>query len=528
MADRESVDRSERIDQLRETASERWGDDEIDAVVDYLDHDDPAERARAAWALAELAADDDHVGRIPVESGLAPLLDDDARWVRRGASWALSTVADERPGRVKPAVSSLTDSLADDDPLVRENGVLTVSSVAEEYPRAAEPALSKLAELADDDEGLARRYAAETLQRLVRELEDDGYPFEIRAPADVADALPTDSNLVAVSEDNAEGSLQVEEPGAGSAVLREVADEEDDSDDTDDRRALGPPETIPEPLDVAADVDRRDLEPLGPGGEGPLTTIRKARIGTAGEGGQHAVVAHRTLRSDRDVSPVAVESAFDDWADIDDHDHVLGVLARGKTPRPWAAVEFADAGSLADYLGDWHPVRSLWVLHRVTRAVCHAHGHGVLHGALRPGAVELSSVLGAWSVPKVADWGLGDPLGAVRTVPVPVGYAAPEHVDPERFGGPDQATDVYLLGATAYAMFAGRPPFTSERRAVAEDIVAEGPPPVSEVATGVPEGLEDLLDRALAREKSARLETVVDFRHELELLLAEKSLPFEV
>lgn len=526
-ADNELSD-SERAERIRERARRRWvregvasdaegsaTPERIGAVASLLDSDDAEERASAAWTLAELASENpDGSWQLPVESKLAPLLDDEDQWVRRGASWAVAAIADDHPERARAAMSAVTESLADDDPLVRENSVLAVADVAREYPLAAEPALSKLADIVSDGEGLAQQYAADALRRLVTRLDEDGFPQAIEATPEIAEVLSGDAGVVAVNEDPSEG-MPIQIQGAGASA----SEPEERSDDEDEEDTLGPPDQIPSPPEL--DATKNEFEQLTDLGKDPLTTTVKARAPSSGEGSQHVVVADRTLRADVQVDAGRVERAFRAWADVDDHDHVMPVLARGSTPRPWLATEFADGGTLRTHLGSLSFDRALWYAHCLTTAVCHAHARGVVHGALRPGAVGLSLALGAWPVPKVGDWGFGDLLADVRDLPVPPAYAAPEHVAPQQFGAPGHATDVYQLGAVCYALFAGRSPFVGEKREIVRKVRTEEPAPPGQFSESVPEAVDALLGRALRKQKQARYETAEDFRRELEVVMEE-------
>ncbi|WP_132058787.1 protein kinase domain-containing protein [Halorussus amylolyticus] len=508
----------ERLRRLREMARERWGDDDtadVDELVAMLDSPDADERAEASWALAERASDADRSWRLPVETKLASLLEDDDRWVRRGASWALATVAEDRPQRGRSAVGNVTAGLTDDDPLVRENNVIALASVASEYPHAAEPALSRLADLARDGDGLVQRYAAETLRSLVVALDESGFPETVETTSDVADLLPGDAGVVTVTDDEDAPAVRVGDDSS----------ESDDADETDGGLSTArpleieggdaPPARIPSPPDVRASF--REFDRLAELGSDPVTTAEKVRAPTAR--GDHVVVALRTLRPEANVAPETVETALRAWAGVSDHDHVAPVLARGNVPRPWLATEFMDGGTLAS-AGGFEFERALWCLHCVTKAVCHAHSRGVVHGALRPGVVGLSQTLDGWAVPKVRDWGFSDVLAEAASLPTPPGFAAPEHVAPERFGPPDHATDVYQLGALSYAVFAGRPPFVGDSREVARSVRDDDPAPVTAFAS-VPDAVADLLDRALTKSKPARFETAEDFQRELEVLVAE-------
>lgn len=517
----------DRIETLREEARERWGRaaDDVDSAAADLDSDDPEERAAAAWTLAELAEDPDDSRRVPVESDLAALLDDDDEWVRRGASWAVANVADHHPTRARAALSEVTASLDDSDPLVRENGVVAVADVAREYPHAVEPVLSRLADLVREDDGLARRRAAETLRRLVTRLDEDGFPETIEATPDIADLLGGDLGVVAVTDDAGDGRpVRV---GAGDSS---ADDDEGENAGGGRNRATpddrGPPDQLPAPPEI--DTERSDFEHLADFGDGPLTTAAKVRAPSLSEGGQRVVVVCRTLRADAGVSPADFEEALRAWAAVDDHAHVAPVLARGPTPRPWVATEFLDGGSLRDHVGSVGFERAVWYAHCLATAISHAHARGVVHGALRPSAVGFSRTLGAWPVPKVGEWAFGDLLGAVQELPAPPAFAAPEHLAPDEFGGPDSSTDVYQLGALCYALFAGRPPFVGEAEAAVREVRASDPPPASEFADEVPDEIDALLSRALAKEKQARFETAEDFRRELEVGAGNLSLPFEL
>ena len=502
----------ERADRLRDRVRREYGSDAAD-VAAGLDSDDPEERAGAAWALAELAkADPDSLsGR----SKLAKALSDDHRWVRRGASWALASLADRRPTRARPVTDEVIDALSDDDPLVRENAVLALSSVAAAYPRTVEPALSRLARVVREEDGLLRRYAAETLHRLVAELDEDGFPKTVAAAPAFADVLPGDATIVEFSDDEnvEEATVSVRSSSADAG-----ARQNDDSADEDDT-PRGPPDFVPTPPTV--DADFREFERLTDLGGDPFTTARKARAPNP-DGGSHAVVTLRAMRSDGLADAEAFERALRAWAGIDDHDHVLPILARGETPRPWVATEFVDGGTLRDRIGRLDFDRALWYAHCVTRALCHAHAHGVLHGALRPGVVGLSRSLGAWSVPKVGDWGLGAAADGRRSL-VPPAFAAPEQLDSEAFGRRDHSTDVYQLGALCYALFAGRPPFVGDADEVVRRVREREPTPASAVDSTVPEAIDGVLARALAKPKPARLETAEDFRRKLEVVVDERA-----
>jgi serine/threonine protein kinase len=126
----------------------------------------------------------------------------------------------------------------------------------------------------------------------------------------------------------------------------------------------------------------------------------------------------------------------------------------------------------------------------------------VIHGGLHPGVVRfLETPVGRWDAPVVADWGFAHATSGLRTPPIPPGFAAPEHRDPETYGRFDQSTDVFGLGALAYYLLTGEQPVAGGT------VVA-----ASRRNPALPEAVDSLFDRSLADAKQARFETVLGFQ----------------
>ena len=87
-------------------------------------------------------------------------------------------------------------------------------------------------------------------------------------------------------------------------------------------------------------------------------------------------------------------------------------------------------------------------------------------------------------------------------------YAAPEQVS-RSFGEVDWRTDIYQLGAVLYEMLTGRPPFPEEDPARLIGLIVEGAvEPPSSVNPRVPEGVEKVVLKAMARRKEDRYHSV--------------------
>lgn len=207
------------------------------------------------------------------------------------------------------------------------------------------------------------------------------------------------------------------------------------------------------------------------------------------------------------------------WAKVDNHDHIVGVVDWG-TRFPWIALEYMDGGNLRDRLDTscLETAEALWLGICLSRAVHHAHRHGVVHLDLTPNNILFRATEeNAWDVPKVGDWGLSKTLlehsGTVDGLTP--NYAAPEQFDPDEYGDPDDYTDRFQLAAVVYEALTGEQAFQGSTAAVMRQVLAGDVAPPTTVDPALPERLDDIFDRALATEKTDRYETVVNFRRDL-------------
>ena len=146
----------------------------------------------------------------------------------------------------------------------------------------------------------------------------------------------------------------------------------------------------------------------------------------------------------------------------------------------------------------------------IGRALEHAHAHGIVHRDLKPENVLLQ---GGEAV--VADFGIAlavSHAGDGRITSPGLTLGTPQYMSPEQASadGPvDVRTDVYALGAVLYEMLTGDPPHAaSSPHAMLAKRRAEPPTPVRVVRPSVPEHVARTVERALAREPSARFISV--------------------
>ncbi|QJR35790.1 serine/threonine-protein kinase [Gemmatimonas groenlandica] len=171
------------------------------------------------------------------------------------------------------------------------------------------------------------------------------------------------------------------------------------------------------------------------------------------------------------------------------------------------------------------------IVAQVSAALAAAHARGVVHRDLKPANIWLTpDVRGGFHV-TLLDFGIAKlrddtfarrdaaPLISVRThqtdstaTQVGESIGTPAYMSPEQCVGDDvdRRSDLYSLGVVVYQMLAGTLPFRGDTRALLrQHFVAEIPPFPAEA--GVPEAVEAVIRRALAKEPAARFATAPAF-----------------
>jgi Tol biopolymer transport system component len=180
---------------------------------------------------------------------------------------------------------------------------------------------------------------------------------------------------------------------------------------------------------------------------------------------------------------------------------------------PRRGMKIADLLSLAIPLAD---------------AVGAAHQRGVVHRDLKPSNI----VVGADGRLKVLDFGLAklrhDTSGSDETVERltaehrVIGTAA--YMSPEQAEGRavDHRSDIFSLGILLYEMATGVRPFGGESTmSILSAIIKDTPRPAAQINTEVPEQLDRIIRRCLAKDPGRRYQSALDLRHDLEDLADE-------
>jgi serine/threonine-protein kinase len=254
----------------------------------------------------------------------------------------------------------------------------------------------------------------------------------------------------------------------------------------------------------------RLIEPLGQGGMGEVYLAEHrmlkrpcaVKLIRPEQAGNPKVLA----RFEREVQMTA---RLSHWNTVEIYDY-----GRTDDGTFYYVMEYLPGLSLEALLERHGPLpaeRVVHLLRQVCQALREAHAVGLIHRDVKPGNVFVAQRGGLYDVVKLLDFGLVKPvaeLGSARLTQEGAISGTPLFMSPEQARGVDDLgarSDIYSLGAVAYALVSGRPPF--ERASPLEVIVAHARDevvPPSRQRPDVPADLERVILRCLAKRPEDR------------------------
>ncbi|WP_433194050.1 serine/threonine-protein kinase [Nocardia sp. CA-107356] len=196
-----------------------------------------------------------------------------------------------------------------------------------------------------------------------------------------------------------------------------------------------------------------------------------------------------------------------------EHPNIVAVHDRGVCDgRLWIAMQFVDGIDAAELIrhdgAELPPERASHIVGSAARGLDAAHRAGLLHRDVKPANILLESRPGEPDRVFVSDFGIARAAGqstaltSVGSVLATLAYAAPEQL----MGGVvDQRADVYALGCTLYELLTRTKPFPRNTAiAVMQAHVQDPPPRATEVNPLLPQAIDRVIARALAKSPDDR------------------------
>ena len=275
----------------------------------------------------------------------------------------------------------------------------------------------------------------------------------------------------------------------------------------------------------------RIIEQLGQGGQATAYKAEDTRL--------NRIVVIKTLLPDQ-ASSDSARRRFEREARLAsalDHPNICAIYDIGESDGLYYIVMPFVEGPTLDQFMNKQPLEILSALSiaiQVADAIATAHSRGIIHRDIKPTNI----IVNPRGQAKVLDFGLakmiegeetegkehdGERLMTETGVPFgTMGYGSPEQAAGERV---DHRTDIFSLGVLLYEMVAGQRPFRGRNRIeVLHSVINSEQLPITSIRPEAPSELEEILDRALAKNPKDRYPTMTQFRDELKSLMREISL----
>jgi serine/threonine protein kinase/Flp pilus assembly protein TadD len=268
-----------------------------------------------------------------------------------------------------------------------------------------------------------------------------------------------------------------------------------------------------------------------------------------GEGGMGAVYLAQDIKLGRYVAvkfPLAEKSLDHHYharflrearaASALNHPNIATIYDYGETPegQPFIVMEYVEGRGLNELIAGCALTltRSIEIIVDVASALSAAHAHGIIHRDIKPENIRINDRAQI----KVLDFGLAKQLKETtllaadleaKTLPNTLTQSnafvgTPLYFSPEQASSlpADERSDLFALGVVLYECLTMRPAFPGLTIIdIASKILHVDPPPPSALNADVPEELDRITMKALAKRPADRYQTADELQAELKALL---------
>lgn len=190
----------------------------------------------------------------------------------------------------------------------------------------------------------------------------------------------------------------------------------------------------------------------------------------------------------------------------------------------YLVMRYVEGGTLTNLMGQSLPYdRIVQIVGNIARALDYAHRQGVVHRDIKPSNILIDKhgeeLLTDFGIAKMVE-GSGDTqltsAGSILGTPA---YMSPEQAE----GKPvDGRSDIYSLGVVLYELLTGQPPYRAETPLAIVLMHLNDPlPPPRTIKPGIPEPLERVVLKAMAKKPDDRFQSAADMEKALKQALRE-------
>ncbi|HAS42819.1 MAG TPA: hypothetical protein DCS93_20225 [Microscillaceae bacterium] len=185
-------------------------------------------------------------------------------------------------------------------------------------------------------------------------------------------------------------------------------------------------------------------------------------------------------------------------------------------------MEYVDGNQLDDYIrsvtGPLPETRAIELFSKALDGFAYAHDRGIIHRDIKPSNL----MIGSEGQVKILDFGIAKILNGANKGLTRTGskmgtvlYMSPEQVKGQSV---DRRSDIYSMGVTLFQILTGRPPYdekTATEYEVYTQIVNSPLPRLRQFNPNVSERIQAVVDKATAKEPSARFQNALEFKQAL-------------
>lgn len=186
---------------------------------------------------------------------------------------------------------------------------------------------------------------------------------------------------------------------------------------------------------------------------------------------------------------------------------------------PYIVMEYVSGRTVSKLVGggDALPINeAVQIVVGVLSALEYSHREGIIHRDIKPGNIMLTPE----GKVKVMDFGIAraiaDSSATMTSTNSVVGTA--QYLSPEQARGEvvDARSDLYSTGCVLYELLTGKPPFQGDSAvAVAYQHVSDPPKPASSIAPDIPDVLDRVVMKSLAKKREDRYQSAESMRSDL-------------